>query len=195
MCRESASDDDSDTESLDGLSPEDTKDESPARIEWLRQKDIEKAENKYLDRLMSLPGLEETKTMFLHAKAKVQAATRRETSLKKENFDVVFTGNEGTGKTTMAHLYAKFLQSLGLVKPAGGYNPIHVVSSYYFGKTSTLETMRNICASCNGCVSSDVPRSKENVANQSRLRSLTTLILLTETMMRISGVSSPGLKS
>lgn len=91
--------------------------------------------------------------MFLHARAKIRAAQRRETSLKKDNFDIVFTGNEGTGKSTMAKLYAKFLVAEGLFNAQSNNNAIHRASSYYFGKTSTIETMRNLSATHGGCVS------------------------------------------
>ncbi|KAM5380363.1 hypothetical protein ACJZ2D_003465 [Fusarium nematophilum] len=144
--------DDSDNDSIDGLSPEDCDDESPSRLEWLRQKEVEKAENKYLDRLMSLPGLEETKAFFLHAKAKVQAAQRRETDFKKENFDAVFMGNEGTGKTMLARLYAKFLASLGVVKKSGGITGINRFSAYSMSKTSTLSSIHSTCNACGGCI-------------------------------------------
>ncbi|VUC25412.1 unnamed protein product [Clonostachys rosea] len=149
---QSSAEDDDDNESIDGLFPEDREDESVSRKEWLRQKTVEKAENKYLDRIMSLPGLEDVKAMFLHAKAKIQASTRRETCLKKENFDVCFTGGQGTGKSTCATLYAKFLVSIGLFKPPAGNTGIHKASSYYFAKTSTLESMRQISSTCGGCI-------------------------------------------
>ncbi|KAI6780754.1 Stage V sporulation protein K-like protein [Emericellopsis cladophorae] len=54
--------------------------------EWLRLKEVGFAENKYLDRLMSLPGLGEAKRMFLHARASIKAAQRRETSLRRDKF-------------------------------------------------------------------------------------------------------------
>ncbi|KAH8694581.1 P-loop containing nucleoside triphosphate hydrolase protein [Ilyonectria robusta] len=144
--------DDSDNESIDGLDPEDCDDESPSRIEWLRQKTVEKAENKYLDRLMSLPGLEEAKAFFLHAKAKIQAATRRETDLKKENFDAVFMGNQGTGKTMLANLYAKFLASMGVVKAVGAIDGISKFSAYNMSKTSTLSSIHSSCITTGGCI-------------------------------------------
>lgn len=101
---------------------------------------------------MSLPGLDEVKGMFLNAKAKIMAAQRRDTDLSKDNFDVVFTGNEGTGKSAMALLYAKFLVSAGLFTPSTGQTGIHTASSYYFSKTSTIDTMRSIATLCGGCV-------------------------------------------
>ncbi|KAJ4019062.1 hypothetical protein NW752_004802 [Fusarium irregulare] len=144
--------DESDNESIDGLEPEDCQDESPSRIEWLRQKKVEKAENKYLDRIMSLPGLEEAKSFFLQTKARVNAAQRRETDLKKENFDVVFMGSEGTGKTMLSRLYAKYLVSLGVVKKSGVFTGINRFSAYNMSKTSTLGTIHNTCNACGGCI-------------------------------------------
>ncbi|RFN47708.1 hypothetical protein FIE12Z_8045 [Fusarium flagelliforme] len=144
--------DDSDNESIDGLEPEDCQDESPSRIEWLRQKKVEKAENKYLDRIMSLPGLEEAKSFFLQTKARVNAAQRRETDMKKENFDVVFMGSEGTGKTMLSRLYAKYLVSLGVVKKSGVFTGINRFSAYNMSKTSTLGTIHNTCNACGGCI-------------------------------------------
>ncbi|SPJ88693.1 related to stage V sporulation protein K [Fusarium torulosum] len=144
--------DDSDTETIDGLEPQDCQDESASRIEWLRQKEVEKAENKYLDRIMSLPGLEEAKSFFLQAKAKVKAAERRETDLKKENFDAVFMGGEGTGKTMLSRLYAKYLVSLGVVKKSGVFSGINRFSAYNMSKTSTLGTIHNTCNACGGCI-------------------------------------------
>ncbi|KAF4954616.1 hypothetical protein FSARC_12056 [Fusarium sarcochroum] len=144
--------DDSDNESIDGLEPEECQDESPSRLEWLRQKEVEKSENKYLDRIMSLPGLEEAKAFFLHAKAKVKASQRRETDFKKENFDAVFMGSEGTGKTMLARLYAKYLVSLGVVKNSGVFTGINRFSAYNMSKTSTLGTIHNTCNACGGCI-------------------------------------------
>jgi hypothetical protein len=148
--------DDSDNESIDGLEPEDCEDDSPSRLEWLRQKKVEKAENKYLDRIMSLSGLEEAKAFFLQTKARVKAAQRRETDLNKENFDVVFMGNEGTGKTMLSRLYAKYLISLGVVKKSGVFTGINRFSAYNLSKTSTLGTIHNTCNACGGCVSGTI---------------------------------------
>lgn len=102
---------------------------------------------------MSLPGLEETKASFLNARAKIKAAIRRETPLKNENFDIVLTGNEGTGKSTVAKLYAKFLLAEGLFKVTDGGKGIHEASSYYFLKTETVDAVRNITTANGGCVS------------------------------------------
>merc|ERR1712000_59629 len=140
------------TASIDDVSPEDHDDESPSRKEWLRLKTVEFASNKYLDRLMSLPGLEETKAMFLHARAKIKAAQRRDTKLSRDNFDAVFAGNQGVGKTTMAKLYTKFLIEEGLFKPVNETKGFHQASSYYFRKTDTVDSVRNMTNANSGCV-------------------------------------------
>jgi ABC-type antimicrobial peptide transport system ATPase subunit len=103
---------------------------------------------------MSLTGLEETKALFLHAKAKMQAAIRRGTDLDKENFDLAIIGNEGTGKSTVARLYASFLLSLGVIKKTKTHTGvIEHFSTYNFSKTTALDTMRNISMAWGGCVS------------------------------------------
>ncbi len=146
-------DDASDTESIDGVSPEDDELDCGSKTEWLRQKRIEFAENKYLDRLMSLVGLEEAKAMFLHARAKIQAAARRETSLRADNFDLVFAGNQGTGKSMLARLYAKFLLQEGLFKPLDRTKAIYTVSALDFRKIETIEVVRTYTSPTSGCVS------------------------------------------
>lgn len=141
------------TATIDGVEPEDCDDDSPSRKEWLRLKKIEYAENKYLDRLMSLPGLEETKAMFLDVRAKIKAAQRRETDLNKDNFDVVFTGNQGVGKTTVARLYTKFLIEEGLFEPQAGSKGFYEADSYYFSKTTVIDMVKSYSSAPNGCVS------------------------------------------
>ncbi|KAF8252466.1 P-loop containing nucleoside triphosphate hydrolase protein [Wilcoxina mikolae CBS 423.85] len=65
---------------------------------------------------MGLVGLEEVKQQVLAIKAKVETCKRQETDLQKERFNIVFQGNPGTGKTTVARIYAEFLYSMGVLK-------------------------------------------------------------------------------
>ncbi|KAK5048890.1 hypothetical protein LTR84_005310 [Exophiala bonariae] len=89
--------------------------ESASRNEWERQKEIEGQSDTSLDALMSMIGLEEVKSKFLSIKVKVDTVVRQNTSLKDERFSAALLGNPGTGKTTVARLYAKFLCSVGVI--------------------------------------------------------------------------------
>lgn len=100
------------------LSDEDSKEttgDSPSRSEWLRQKREESQKNKYLDLLMSMVGLEEVKSHFLTVKAGIEAARKRGEDLQTLNLNLVLVGKLGTGKKTIAELYAKFLISLKVI--------------------------------------------------------------------------------
>jgi hypothetical protein len=103
--------------------------QSPSKMDWQRQKDMEGASNRAIDAIMDMIGLEEVKKQVLAIKAKVDVTKRQGTSLKDERFNVVMVGNPGTGtcyfwlnsglftekrptgKTTVARHYAKFLTS------------------------------------------------------------------------------------
>ncbi|KAJ7066957.1 P-loop containing nucleoside triphosphate hydrolase protein [Mycena amicta] len=88
---------------------------SPSRNEWQRQKDIEGADDPSIDAIMAMIGLEEVKSKLLEIKATIDTAVRQGTSLKKDRFNITFLGNPGTGKTTVARHYAKFLAAVGII--------------------------------------------------------------------------------
>ncbi|KAL0570784.1 hypothetical protein V5O48_011178 [Marasmius crinis-equi] len=85
---------------------------SASEEEWNRQKRVEGARNKEIDALMELTGLEEVKAQVLKIKARIDVSKRQGVDLRDERFNVVMLGNPGTGKTTVARLYAKFLSSV-----------------------------------------------------------------------------------
>ena len=79
--------------------------QSPSKIEWQRQKDVENAINTALDDIMEMTGLEEVKSQILNIKAKVDACIRQNLGLYDERFGAVLFGNPGTGQSMRALIF------------------------------------------------------------------------------------------
>ncbi|KAL4786945.1 P-loop containing nucleoside triphosphate hydrolase protein [Aspergillus varians] len=88
---------------------------SSAGQEWEYQKEYQGAKSEELDELMSMIGLESIKSKFLDIKSQVDTALTQGIDFKGERFGSVLLGNPGTGKTTVARIYAKFLTSMGII--------------------------------------------------------------------------------
>ncbi|KAK8224372.1 putative nonsense-mediated mRNA decay protein [Phyllosticta capitalensis] len=86
---------------------------SAAKADWEHQKQFEGASNEALDELMDMIGLENLKEDFLAIKTKIDTAVRQGVEMNKERFGTALLRNPGTGNTTVARIYAKFLCSVG----------------------------------------------------------------------------------
>lgn len=89
---------------------------SKAKQEWEERKKSRDEFNSHLDGIMDFIGLESVKAKMLEIKTLVDTARRQEVNLSKERFNTVLVGNSGTGKTSLAKHYAKFLSSLELAE-------------------------------------------------------------------------------
>ncbi|KAK2035983.1 ATPase [Colletotrichum somersetense] len=89
-----------------------------AESEWVSMK-RNGASSSALDTLMGMIGLESVKEEFLSIKSKVDTAVRQNISLSTERFGCTLLGNPGTGKTTVARVYSKFLTSVGVIAGSG----------------------------------------------------------------------------
>lgn len=65
--------------------------------------------------MIDIIGLETVKAKFLSIKWKVDAAIRQNIDLSHDRYGSVLLRNPGSGKTTIARLYTKFLSSIGII--------------------------------------------------------------------------------
>ncbi|KAG2138476.1 P-loop containing nucleoside triphosphate hydrolase protein [Suillus clintonianus] len=85
---------------------------SAARNDWESQKRLLGEQNDAIDSIMAMTGLEGVKSQVLQTKEKLDLMKRQGVPANKERLNLALLGNPGTGKTTVARLYAQFLESI-----------------------------------------------------------------------------------
>ncbi|KAG1894709.1 P-loop containing nucleoside triphosphate hydrolase protein [Suillus fuscotomentosus] len=94
------------------LQPSGSQKSSAARDDWESQKRLMGEQNDAIDSIMAMTGLEGVKSQVLQTKEKLDLMKRQGTPANKERLNLALLGNPGTGKTTVARLYAQFLESI-----------------------------------------------------------------------------------
>lgn len=124
---------------------------SPTAKQWNRMKSVEGKSNEALEDLMQMTGLEEVKSRFISILDKVETVQRQGNDLKQERLGTVFLGNPGTGKTTVARIYAKFLSELQAI-PGSQFIETTGAKLSNYGVTGTQKMVEDVIEAGGGAI-------------------------------------------
>lgn len=95
--------------------PEATPQSSATKTSWSSVKGNGVTPSEAMDTLLEMTGLESVKADVLSLFHKVKLSKEQQKDLTNSNFNTRFDGNPGTGKTTVANIYTKFLIEVGVL--------------------------------------------------------------------------------
>ncbi|KAF4440391.1 hypothetical protein F53441_12339 [Fusarium austroafricanum] len=124
---------------------------SSAANEWKNMKEVDGARNVALDKLMGMIGLESVKDQLLSIKSSVDTKIRQGFSLGDERWSCALLGNPGTGKTTIARIYAEFLTTVGAI-PGNTFEEVTGSKLANMGVTGCEKLVENVNNNGGGCV-------------------------------------------
>jgi replication-associated recombination protein RarA len=114
-----------------------------SQVEAERRKLEKKATTAAAKKLLALTGIMPVKKMCFQIMDRVKLSKERGDDLTKTNYNTIFTGNPGTGKTTVARLYGELLAEIGVL-PGSGFEETSGAKLVDGGVTKLKDLLKNL---------------------------------------------------